>query len=100
LTPYCSIKDLHIPIDPKTGKNRGFAFVTFHSSDDAQTALENLDNTLSSERAKLPVRGGITRKITRILGTNETDLKRRRNNINDDENNNKGRIRRIKGAKG
>ncbi|KAK6617031.1 hypothetical protein RUM44_005388 [Polyplax serrata] len=39
-----SIWDLRLMMDPMTGQNRGYAFVTFTSKDAAQNAVRELDN--------------------------------------------------------
>ena len=41
--PFGEIAELQFPVDNKTGKHRGFAFVTFVDVQDAAEALFNLD---------------------------------------------------------
>ena len=41
--PFGEIAELQFPVDNKTGKHRGFAFVTFIDVQDAAEALFNLD---------------------------------------------------------
>lgn len=45
LSPYEPIVDFHMPLDRDTGRQRGFAFVTFESREMGEAAVENLDGT-------------------------------------------------------
>ena len=40
--PFGEVRNVQIPVDPKTGKIRGFGFVEFAEIDDAQEAKENM----------------------------------------------------------
>ena len=42
--PFGDILDISVPLDHATGKHRGFAFVQFEESADAEAALDNLNN--------------------------------------------------------
>lgn len=42
--PFGDIKDVSIPIDHATGKNRGFGFVEYEEKEDAQDAIDNMHN--------------------------------------------------------
>ena len=43
--PFGIVRDVDVPMDFKTGKKKGFAFVTFESSEDAHEALYNLEES-------------------------------------------------------
>ncbi|GMH50150.1 hypothetical protein TrRE_jg12042 [Triparma retinervis] len=43
--PFGIVRDVDVPMDFKTGKTKGFAFVTFDSSEDAHEALYNLEES-------------------------------------------------------
>lgn len=43
--PFGIVRDVDVPMDFKTGKIKGFAFVTFESSEDAHEALYNLEES-------------------------------------------------------
>ncbi len=42
--PFGEVRNVQIPVDPKTGKIRGFGFVEFAEIDDAQEAKENMNS--------------------------------------------------------
>ncbi|CAG9460361.1 unnamed protein product [Pedinophyceae sp. YPF-701] len=42
--PFGDVKDVNIPIDPQTGKHRGFGFVEYIDKDDAAEAIYNMHN--------------------------------------------------------
>ena len=42
--PFGDIKDVSVPVDQGTQKNRGFGFVTFQEADDAAAAMDNMHN--------------------------------------------------------
>uniref|UniRef100_A0A0G4HG59 RRM domain-containing protein n=1 Tax=Chromera velia CCMP2878 TaxID=1169474 RepID=A0A0G4HG59_9ALVE len=39
---FGEIRTVELPIDPKTGKHRGFGFVEFEETDDAEHAIDNM----------------------------------------------------------
>lgn len=41
--PFGEIKDVQIPLDQTTSKNRGFGFVQYQELADAEAALDNMD---------------------------------------------------------
>jgi len=43
--PFGDIKDVNIPLDQSTQKNRGFGFVDFVDKDDAAAAIDNMHNS-------------------------------------------------------
>ncbi|XP_053194135.1 uncharacterized protein LOC128378592 [Scomber japonicus] len=47
---YGRVGDVHIPRDPCTRENRGFAFVRFHLKQDAEQALDGMDGTVLEGR--------------------------------------------------
>ncbi|XP_062294177.1 serine/arginine-rich splicing factor 2b [Scomber scombrus] len=47
---YGRVGDVHIPRDPCTRENRGFAFVRFHYKCDAEEALDGMDGTVLDGR--------------------------------------------------
>jgi len=40
--PFGEIKEVNIPIDPQTGKHRGFGFVEYLDKEDAAAAIDNM----------------------------------------------------------
>lgn len=42
--PFGDILDVYIPLDHATGKHRGFGFVQYESSEDAEAALDNMNH--------------------------------------------------------
>lgn len=42
--PFGDIKDVNIPLDHANGKHRGFGFVEYEEKDDAQAAMDNMNN--------------------------------------------------------
>jgi len=42
--PFGDIKDVNIPLDQTSQKNRGFGFVTFLEKSDAAAAMDNMHN--------------------------------------------------------
>lgn len=42
--PFGEIKDVNIPLDQTTQKNRGFGFVTYMEKEDAAAAIDNMHN--------------------------------------------------------
>lgn len=40
--PFGDIRDVHVPLDNKTGRHRGFAFVEFELEADAKECVDNL----------------------------------------------------------
>ena len=42
--PFGDIMDVSIPLDHKTGKHRGFAFIQYENSEDAEAALDNMNH--------------------------------------------------------
>lgn len=42
--PFGDIKDVSIPLDHATGKHRGFGFVQYETKDDADDAIDNMNN--------------------------------------------------------
>lgn len=42
--PFGELKDVNIPLDHATGKNRGFGFVEYEEKEDAATAIDNMHN--------------------------------------------------------
>mmetsp|Transcript_34524 Transcript_34524/g.37262 ORF Transcript_34524/g.37262 Transcript_34524/m.37262 type:complete len:147 (+) Transcript_34524:146-586(+) len=45
MIPFGNIKSLDIPMDYKVGKTRGFAFVEYEESDDANECIFNMDGS-------------------------------------------------------
>jgi len=45
LNSYGKVLTLRIILDRDTGKSKGFAFATFETAEQAQKAIDNLDNT-------------------------------------------------------
>lgn len=43
--PFGEILDIQLPLDTNTQKNRGFAIVEFELIEDAQSAIENMNNS-------------------------------------------------------
>ena len=43
--PYGPVEEVKIVVDRDTNRSRGFGFVKFASSDEAQTAIKQLDGT-------------------------------------------------------
>ena len=43
--PFGDIKEVQIPLDHATQKNRGFGFVDFEEREDAAAALDNMNNS-------------------------------------------------------
>jgi len=58
--PFGEVKTCEIPVDQKTGNHRGFGFVEFFEVDDAQAAIDNMNDaelygrTLRVNLAKAP----------------------------------------------
>lgn len=42
--PFGDITDISVPLDHATGKHRGFAFIQYEDSADAEAALDNMNN--------------------------------------------------------
>jgi len=42
--PFGDIKDVNIPLDQTTQKNRGFGFITYMEKPDASAAMDNMHN--------------------------------------------------------
>ncbi|KAK8803367.1 hypothetical protein WA158_001061 [Blastocystis sp. Blastoise] len=42
--PFGEIKEVQMPLDPGTGKQRGFGFVEYEDIDDAKEAIDNMHN--------------------------------------------------------
>eukprot|EP00897_Mesotaenium_endlicherianum_P001264 jgi/Mesen1/1165/ME000124S00200 len=42
--PFGDIKDVNVPLDQTSQKNRGFGFVTYLEKDDAAAAMDNMHN--------------------------------------------------------
>jgi len=42
--PFGDIKDVNVPVDPQTGKHRGFGFVEYIDNADAAAAIDNMHN--------------------------------------------------------
>merc|ERR1712050_537391 len=40
--PFGEIRTCKIPVDPKSGKPRGFGFVEFEEAEDAEQAIDNM----------------------------------------------------------
>ncbi|ANB13322.1 Mrd1p [Sugiyamaella lignohabitans] len=47
---FGELEEVHIPVDPKSGKAKGFAYVLYKNSEDAVAAYENLDRTIFQGR--------------------------------------------------
>lgn len=43
---YGSLEEVHLPVDPKSGKSKGFLYVQFSNSQDAVDAFENEDRNV------------------------------------------------------
>jgi RNA recognition motif-containing protein len=43
--PFGEIKDVNIPLDHASGKNRGFGFVEYEEKEDAAAAIDNMHNS-------------------------------------------------------
>lgn len=43
--PFGDLKDINMPMNHATGKNRGFGFVEFEEESDAQEAIDNMDGS-------------------------------------------------------
>ena len=51
--PFGELKDVNIPLDHATQKNKGFGFVTFQEAEDAAAAMDNMHNAeLYGERGE------------------------------------------------
>ena len=53
--PFGPIKDVDIPQDHQTQKNRGFGFVQYEERDDAAAALDNMHSALHDMLPQCPV---------------------------------------------
>ena len=42
--PFGEVKDVSLPLDPATGRHRGFAFVEFEDAGDAAAAVDNMND--------------------------------------------------------
>jgi peptidyl-prolyl isomerase E (cyclophilin E) len=42
--PFGELKDVTVPLDHATGKHRGFGFVQFEEKEDAEDAIDNMNN--------------------------------------------------------
>ena len=42
--PFGDIVEVNMPVDYETEKHRGFAFIEFESSEDAQAAIDNMND--------------------------------------------------------
>ena len=41
--PFGELKEVHIPLDKTTGKHKGFGFVQFIEDEDAEAAIDNMN---------------------------------------------------------
>jgi hypothetical protein len=53
--PFGDIKDVNIPLDQTTQKNRGFGFITYMEKGDAAAAMDNMHNSELYGRVSLPL---------------------------------------------
>lgn len=42
--PFGDLKDVNIPMDHATGKHRGFGFIQYDAPEDAEDAIDNMNN--------------------------------------------------------
>ena len=42
--PFGDLKDVSIPMDHATGKHRGFGFIQYEAKEDAEDAIDNMNN--------------------------------------------------------
>ena len=42
--PFGDLKDVSVPMDHATGKHRGFGFIQYETKDDADDAIDNMNN--------------------------------------------------------
>jgi len=42
--PFGDLTDVSIPLDHATGKHRGFGFVQYETKEDAEDAIDNMNN--------------------------------------------------------
>lgn len=45
-----SVEEVHVPVDPKSGKSKGFAYILFTKGEDAVSAYESLDGSIFQGR--------------------------------------------------
>lgn len=69
--PYGSLEEVHIAIDTRTGKSKGFVYIQFKNSDDAYRAYKSLDKQIFQGRL-LHILPGQKKKDHRL---DEFDLK-------------------------
>lgn len=50
LSKYGNVRNLALPIDRETGKNKGYCFITMESVEQAEATIEGLDGTLLAGR--------------------------------------------------
>jgi peptidyl-prolyl isomerase E (cyclophilin E) len=62
---FGDILDISLPLDNKTGKHRGFAFIEFEESQDAKECVDNLHG---AELLGKTVTAKISKKMTPQLG--------------------------------
>jgi peptidyl-prolyl isomerase E (cyclophilin E) len=43
--PFGDIVDISVPLDNRTGKHRGFGFVQYECSEDAEAAVDNMNHS-------------------------------------------------------
>jgi peptidyl-prolyl isomerase E (cyclophilin E) len=43
--PFGEILDIQTPLNPETGKNRGFAVIEFEVLEDGEAAIDNMNNS-------------------------------------------------------
>jgi hypothetical protein len=53
--PFGDIKDVNIPLDQTTQKNRGFGFITYMEKGDAAAAMDNMHNSELYGRVSSPL---------------------------------------------
>ena len=69
--PFGDLLDISLPLDNKTGKHRGFAFIEFEESQDAKECVDNLHG---AELLGKTMTAKIAKKIASQLGTSSWNI--------------------------